>query len=511
MASDAGGRGMGVGRNGTLDANGTIDETEYLFDNSEQMFDPSSKAPGCVRARHARLAFVDLETTGLSPGQDRIVEIGIVTVDEGRVAEWRSFVNPGRRVSRFTQEVTGICDAMLSDAPRFSEVAAEVRHRLDGRLFVAHNARFDHGFLKSEFERLAFGFDPEVICSVMLSRKLYPQFENHNLDALIARHGLPVEERHRALPDARLVWRFWQRLRRDFAPQTIDAALDALLVQPVLPAHLDVGLIDRLPESSGAYVFYGEGGRALQTGRAANLRQHLRRYFQLERNCARAVRLSREIRDMQWRSTGGMLGARLLQAALSRSLFAAKKNPAPAACFLQLLPSAPSVAQFAPVGDTWPDSDDLFGLFASERKAKNAVRKLADRHRICHRLLGIAQTDRAACRACKPGEPAHCAEKHERLGHLARLAAAAAPLKLSRWPYPGPIAIRERRDLLVVDRWIYLGTAKSEAEVHALLQTRPAPVDLDVFRILAAALPRLRARSIARLDPAPRLAVRGED
>src|SRR5436190_4207978 len=129
-----------------------------MFDNIERVFHPSTP-----------LAFVDLETTGIDPACGRIAEIGIVTVDGERAEEWTSFVNPERA---------------SSDAPRFRELAPEIQRRLAGRLFIAHNARFDHGFLKSEFGRLGMEFNPQAICTVALSRRLYPQDEGHNLDEL---------------------------------------------------------------------------------------------------------------------------------------------------------------------------------------------------------------------------------------------------------------------------------------------------------------------------------------
>ena len=454
--------------------------------------------------RHPPLAFVDLETTGLNPSHDRIVEIGIVTVDDGRVAEWSSFVNPGRRVSGFTRSFTGISDDMVADAPRFSEIAGDIRHRLDGRLFVAHNARFDHGFLKAEFERVAIEFEPDVICTVMLSRKLYPQFDDHNLDALMARHGLAAETRHRALPDARLIWNFWQTLHRDFTRETISATVDALLAQPVLPAHLDIGLIDRLPESPGVYVFCGEGDRPLQIGRAANLKQHLRNYFRLDRNCARAMRLSREIRDIKWRSTGGALGARLLQTALSKTLFAARKNPAAAACFLRL-------------------------AFRAERRAVRAGhRRVARRRRLFRAVPVGAQGLERVAQARRPASPLPCAAWHRGNGQqevprvqtgragIALRAKARAPaancpvggsgcaIEAALLALPGTYRDQgaprhaHRRSLALS------GDGRSEAEAHALLQTRPGVVDRDIFNVLAKALPRLRTGAVARLARAPR-------
>jgi DNA polymerase-3 subunit epsilon len=93
------------------------------------------------------LAFVDLETTGATATADRITEIGIVEVDADGVREWSCLVNPGTPISGFIQNLTGISNAMVADAPPFEDVAEEVLARLEGRLFIAHNARFDYGFL----------------------------------------------------------------------------------------------------------------------------------------------------------------------------------------------------------------------------------------------------------------------------------------------------------------------------------------------------------------------------
>src|SRR5688572_23937383 len=144
-----------------------------------------------------RLAFVDLETTGLSPTLDRITEIGIVTVDGDQASEWTTFVNPGGRPSRRAQFYNGIDEALVEAAPSFKELAAEVANKLAGRLFIAHNARFDYNFLKAGFERVGIEFYAQALCTVMLSRKLYAGRLHHDLDSLMERHGLPCEVRHR--------------------------------------------------------------------------------------------------------------------------------------------------------------------------------------------------------------------------------------------------------------------------------------------------------------------------
>ena len=384
---------------------------------------------------------------------------------------------------------------MLADAPRFSRIAGDVARRLQGRLFIAHNARFDHAFLKSEFNRVSIGFRPDVVCTAMLSRKLYPQFPHHNLDALMSRHALVAPVRHRALPDARLLWDFWQTLHRDFPGETIAATVGALLAQPMLPPHLDVGLLEDLPECPGVYVFHGEGGPPLHVGRAANLKRHVRNYFRLDRNCATALRLSREIRSIDWRRTEGALGARLLEAQMARRVATPSKVPGIAAGFLRIVPSAiPSVAEFVAGDDSSPDGEDYFWPYPSERKARNALRRFVARHRLCHLLLGLTEADRR-CGGCNEyGQGSGCAAGPARLQHFVRLVAAFAPCKVRPWPYAGPIGIRERRDLVVIDRW-----RLNEAEAYASLQSRRVALDSEIYRILIGALPKLRRRSIVEL------------
>jgi DNA polymerase-3 subunit epsilon len=169
----------------------------------------------------APLAIVDLETTGGRPAWDRVTEIAVVEIDGGEVAsEWSTLVNPGTSIPPWIQSLTGITDGMVAGAPVFEDLARDLYERLQGRVFVAHNARFDYGFLRHAFERAGLDFQARTLCTVKVSRRLYPEFARHNLDSLIDRHRLkfdlhgsdrhraPEGARHRALGDARAVWQF---------------------------------------------------------------------------------------------------------------------------------------------------------------------------------------------------------------------------------------------------------------------------------------------------------------
>ncbi len=140
-------------------------------------------------------------------------------------------------------------------------------------VFVAHNARFDYGFLRAEFRRADLAFCAPVLCTVKLSRRLFPDELRHNLDAVMERHGLRCSARHRALGDAQVIRDFWITLCRELPADTLAAAAHAAMGAVKLPPHLPEGLPDELPEGPGMYRFFGasaEGEVLLYVGRAGS-------------------------------------------------------------------------------------------------------------------------------------------------------------------------------------------------------------------------------------------------
>jgi DNA polymerase-3 subunit epsilon len=149
-----------------------------------------------------KMVLLDLETTGGKATHHRIIEIGLVVIEQGEVVErWQSFIDPETMLPPFIQKLTGIAPSNLRGAPLFSQVADKLLTYLDGRTLVAHNARFDYSFLKNEFERIGVSYNAKPLCSVKFSRSLYPQFKRHGLDQIIQRFQLPIENRHRAMDD----------------------------------------------------------------------------------------------------------------------------------------------------------------------------------------------------------------------------------------------------------------------------------------------------------------------
>ena len=440
------------------------------------------------------LVFVDLETTGGNAARDRITEIGIVRLAaDGSVEEWSSLVNPQCRIPAYIESFTGITNAMVEAAPRFAELAAEVRRRLSGAVFVAHNARFDYSFLRSEFRRLETNFTAKVLCTVKLSRRLYPEHHRHNLDVIIERHGLDCAARHRALGDARVLLDFWSALRAAWPEATLAAAVDALLAVKSLPPQLDAGIIDELPEGPGVYRFYGEDDVLLYVGKSVTLRTRVLAHFAAEHQDPKEQRLARQVRRIDWRETAGELGALLLESAWVKQLQPLQNRrlkPAAASCTIRLAGGG-APPQVVPLGDLAPAlRGECFGLFRSSKDASKALVDIARASQLCLKLLGLEQGS-GSCFGYQVGRcRGACVGKEPALLHATRLQLALSALKLQSWPFPGRIALRESAafgptEWHVLDDWDYLGTARDEEELGELASRAAVPrLDPDVYRIL---------------------------
>ncbi len=462
----------------------------------------------------ARIAFIDLETTGANPEHDRITEIGIVEIDGEAVSRWSTLVNPERSIPEFIQRMTGISNAMVADAPRFEAVAEELKTRLKGRLFVAHNARFDYGFVRQEFRRLGTSFQADVLCTVRLSRALFPEHPRHNLDSLIARHNLTANDRHRALADADLIWQFWQTLRRELEAERVLEAVAQQLKRPTLPPHLPKDALDDLPESPGVYLFYGENDALLYVGKSVNLRSRVLSYFAKGSNENRELRITHDIRRIDWIETAGELGALLLESRLVKErqpVHNRRLRHSNELCAWQLVEHA--AGDYRPRLVMGEDADpgkrrELYGLFASKREAANTLKSLAEAYQLCPAVLGLEKTAR-------PGQPCFarqlkqckgaCCGKEAIGAHSARLMTALSKLRIKPWPYKGPVGIVEknefqgREDIHVIDAWRYLGTAHSQADLDLLLQsTERAPFDLDTYKLLKAQMGK-KGREVRKL------------
>jgi DNA polymerase-3 subunit epsilon len=426
---------------------------------------------------------VDLETTGGHAARDRVIEAGIVLLENGEVVEeWSTLVNPGVRIPYAIQEFTGISEVMVADAPPFEAVAGEIASRLDGRLFVAHNARFDYGFLRSEFRRLERRFRAPVLCTVRLSRALTPDQHGHNLDAVMGRHGIACDARHRALGDAKVLADFLRIARERWPADELAAIVQRLVGTSRLPPQLDPSLADELPEGPGVYLMYGDQDALLYVGKAKNLASRVPAHFsapqaKLDRELAQSVR------RIEWIETAGEFGALVTEARLVRSRKPAlNRHPRDAGetwgvCLRD--DGAMPLASIAPL-DAIDDPGTSYGLFRRRGDALRALEGLARTHELCARWLGLERQGEGSCVGFQLGRcRGVCIGREPPALHAVRARLALAGLKRREWPFAGPVGIRERdwrgvEETHVFDRWCYAGE----------------PFDPDVYRILTGFLDR---------------------
>lgn len=151
------------------------------------------------------LAVIDVETTGLEPTEDRIIEIGIIRFEDREVVEsYGQLVDPERPVPEEVVDLTGIEDSDLEGKPTFAEVADEVRERLEGVGIVAYNLSFDRGFVEAELERCGLDWPEQAptLDPLIFARQFFKDLRRKNLGTIADKLGIPLEEAHRATHDA---------------------------------------------------------------------------------------------------------------------------------------------------------------------------------------------------------------------------------------------------------------------------------------------------------------------
>ena len=459
-----------------------------------------------------RWLFLDVETTGSTATRDRVTEVAWVLLDgeTGQVTKESHLVNPDARIPAFIQQLTGITDDMVADAPRFSAIAPRLAAAMDGAVFVAHNARFDYGFVKNEFKRIGQSVRAPVLCSVKLSRLFFPAEKRHNLDAVMARHQLQADSRHRALTDADFIYQFWLDLQQRFGPQKVLDAAKSLISQSSWPSHLDADALDEMPDTPGVYIFYGEKRFTLYVGKSKHLRQRVLSHFSGDHAHGKELSLSMQVRQIEWHETPGEIGALLLEASLVKQHATShnvrlRRNKSLCAWRFSTETNAPPSLVWTQDLDAGAQ-DDLYGLFTSQRHAQTWLTTLAETHQLCKGRLGLEKV--------KPKQPCFGRQLRQCKGvcvgeeapnlHDLRLLAAMVDRKVATWPFAGPVGFVERSKdktqtaIHVVDRWCYLGTATQEGECADLLETARPQFDPDIYKILRKAAKELQAVPLQR-------------
>lgn len=442
--------------------------------------------------------FIDTETTGCRPTIDRVIDIGFYhVIDNEIVHQWQQLINPEIAIPVNIQRLTGITDEMVADAPLFADIAKDLSTMIKGKVFVAHNARFDYAFIRNEMKRAGLSFQAKTLCTVKLSRKLFPGEQRHNLDAIATRFKLDVTTRHRALADADLLVQFFKQLPQYIPTDTLNEILKKSLKEHILPDGIAKEIVEELPETAGVYRFYGDSGALLYVGKSTCIKDRVLSHFSGDHLSNKEMQLSQQVKSIDYINTAGELGALLKEAQLikfTNPIFNRQLRRHKNLFTWQLQTSLQNyhTLKVIPCDDVSANNlNSIYGLYRLKRSAEQALRELATEYSLCPKLLGLEKA-KGACfyhqiNKCKGA----CVKKEPVEMYNLRLELAISGLRYQTWPYTGKIAIKEqcteteRIEFHIIDQWCYITTVKDITDLYDENLTRETlGFDLDIYKLL---------------------------
>ena len=213
-------------------------------------------------------AIVDIETTGGTPKHSKITEIAIIITNGSKILDkYETLINPECKIPYNITRLTGIDDRMVAEAPKFYEVAKTIIEYLKGRTFVAHNVNFDYGHVKREYQDLGFEFFADKLCTVRMSRKVFPGLPSYSLGKLCKSLGVELTRHHRAMADTLATTEiFHMIMEKDKEAQNVD----------ILSMRLGV---DKLPKKPGVYYFIDFDGNIIYIGKSISIKNRVQSHL----------------------------------------------------------------------------------------------------------------------------------------------------------------------------------------------------------------------------------------
>lgn len=267
-------------------------------------------------------AIVDIETTGGYAAANGITEVAIRVFDGVRVIEsFETLVNPGKQIPRYIQAFTGITNEMVEHAPYFEAVAEQVYTLLQGNVFVAHNVNFDYSFIKNHLEFYGYKLQSKKLCTVRLSRQIFPGFSSYSLGNLCHSLGIEINNRHRAGGDADATVFLFEKLLKNDVKQYIATSLNRNSKEQVLPPNVPKMQFDALPTTPGVYYFHDQKGKVIYVGKAKNIRSRVNSHFSNNSDSRQKQNFLRYTYSISHQSTATELMAAILESTEIKKLW----------------------------------------------------------------------------------------------------------------------------------------------------------------------------------------------
>lgn len=267
-------------------------------------------------------AVVDIETTGGYAAAHGITEVAIIIHDGAQVIEtYETLINPHQHIPIHIQTLTGIDNDMVASAPDFSDVAAKIYGLLHDKIFVAHNVNFDFSFIRHHLQACNYTLNCKKLCTVRLSRKLFPGFRSYSLGKLCNALGITLNNRHRAGGDAAATAILLEMLVEKDENGFIQETFKKTSREQMLPANLPKSEIEKIPNNPGVYYFKDFKGKVIYVGKAKNLKKRVITHFSGNNVNAQRQSFVKDIYHIDFQICGTELMAFILEAAEIKKLW----------------------------------------------------------------------------------------------------------------------------------------------------------------------------------------------
>lgn len=437
------------------------------------------------------VVYVDIETSGSNYTRSSIIEIAAIRVEQGRITEeYRSLINPGTSLPTWITNLTGITDDDLVQAPYFDDIAYQLHKILDGAIFVAHNVQFDHSYVKRQLEQAGYTFRPPLLCTVRLSRALYPQHRSHSLESLIHRHQLGFANRHRAYDDAAAIKQFAELAYQEHGAEQFAAAVAQQLKTQSLPANLAPTKMDELKNEPGVYVFKDDAGRPLYVGKSVAIRSRVLSHFSDAKHNTKELRMAMTTHDIETIPATNELEALLLESEMVKNLAPIHNRKLRRVTSYYIVEKQLDEQGYAtltfesrPLQPT-DDFNQIMGLYTSKAKLKNALITKLKTFELCPKLMGL-ENYKGACflyqlHKCHGA----CIGKESPEQYNERFDLAMSHSKLETWPFQSAIAVDTGKgDSVVLNNWVVTGYLNIADGKRRFRKIEPI-FSLDSYRIL---------------------------
>lgn len=435
------------------------------------------------------VVFVDIETTGGSYRNSRILEIAAIRVEDGEITkEFSTLINPEAYIPASITSLTGISESDIVDAPIFEDIADELADILHGAVFIAHNVRFDYSFIKQEFAQIGMEFSPKLLCTVRLSRALYSIHRGHSLAKLIERHNIPVLDRHRALEDARAILYFTELAFNEHGYDLFNAAVSHQIKTQSLPPNLDSSVINAISNEPGVYIFRDENKQPIYVGKSISLKKRVMSHFQSM--MSKELKISQQVHHVETIVTGSELAALILESKLIKELKPIHNRLLRRVSLYAMLIKTKTEDGYSKLtiqsGNVDNDTDlsSIYGLYGTRTKAKQRIDELTRTFQLCPKLMGIEKT-KGACFSYSLGRcKGACIGEEEPALYNRRFEIALENTKLESWPFEGPITlpVNNEGEKVIIDKWIIQGFENADGEL--IINDIEPNFDVDEYKII---------------------------